>query len=408
MQSPGHAVLRSPALAQVIRSSMAPDSMPGSPATSVSSDEYDDLRDGMPLELSGPPAAGGTAHTYADLPHEILLHIFRYLLGSQADLQACLLVCKRWCVCGVQVLWHRPSFYKLSALFKLIHVMIQPDASFPYASYVRRLNFSTLAGDLDDQLFGRMAACHRLERLTLAGCSQVTDATLARVLRNTPQLVAVDLSGVVQLTDATLEVLAATCTRLQGANLSGCRQIRTHGVLALANACPSLRRVKLGGCELVDGSALRTLLRACPILLEADFVGCPLVDDASVREAWLRPSILRELKLAHCSGLTDRAFPTPALRAELELARGADTLSSAPPLFALCEPLRILDLTGCAHITDETVRGIVTQAPRLRNLALAKCSRLTDQSVYAIAALGRNLQYLHLAHIPRYAAPRPR
>ena len=58
----------------------------------------------------------------------------------------------------------------------------------------------------------------------------------------------------------------------------------------------------------------------------------------------------------------------PALTAacpELELARGADTLSSAPPLFALCEPLRILDLTGCAHITDETVRGVVTQAPRL-------------------------------------------
>lgn len=372
-------------------------------------DEFYDLQNTQDLLSDAAHAdravAGRPSAPDAELPHEILLHIFRYVLGSQRDLQACLLVCRRWCVCGVQLLWHRPSFHKLSSLFKLIHVMIQPDASFPYASYIRRLNFSLLAGDLDDQLFGRMDVCHRLERLTLAGCSQVTDATLARVLSQTPQLVAVDLSGVVQLSDTTLHVLAEHCPRLQGANLSGCKAITSEGVIELVHRCPSLRRIKLGQCEAVDGRALLQLLRRCPILLEADLVNCPRITDASVREVWLRPNIVRELKLAHCHELSDRGFPTPAMLEDVQQHPPVAEYGSAPPALArppalvVCEHLRILDLTNCALLTDETVRGIVAQAPKLRNLSLAKCARLTDESVYAIAKLGRNLQYVHLAHL---------
>ncbi|WFD32318.1 hypothetical protein MSPP1_003363 [Malassezia sp. CBS 17886] len=357
--------------------------------------------------------------SFGELPHEILLHVFRYVMSSQNDLLSCLLVCKQWCACSVPLMWHRPAFHKLSSLFKLIHVMIQPAASFPYATYVRRLNFSLLAGDLDDQLFGRMAVCARLERLTLAGCSQVSDATLVRVLRCTPQLVAVDLSGVVQLTDHTLATLAAHCARLQGANLSGCRELTSHGIAQLARSCCALRRVKLGHCDQVDSDAFLALLVHCPVLLEADMVHCVRLTDRSVREVWRRATQLRELKLAHCIELTDCAFPTPSLRrvlaAEADQAPGARTRAAAarpdqpgsplrvrapsPPLFVVCEQLRILDLSGCMYITDEAVRGIVAHAPRLRSLALAKCARLTDESVYAIARLGRHLQYLHLAHI---------
>ncbi|WFD38809.1 SCF ubiquitin ligase complex subunit [Malassezia japonica] len=402
-----------PELGVGLHDTSAQSTPPASPTASSGSetmqDEFYDLHNTQEM-LSDAADAEAQApwqptSSYADLPHEILLHVFRYVMGSQQDLQACLLVCRRWCVCGVQLLWHRPSFHKLSSLFKLIHVMIQPDASFPYASYVRRLNFSLLAGDLDDQLFGRMDLCHRLERLTLAGCSQVTDATLARVLSQTPQLVAVDLSGVVQLTDATLHVLAKHCTRLQGANLSGCKQVTSDGVVQLAQQCRSLRRIKLGTCEDIDGRAFVQLIRCCPILLEADFVGCPRIQDTSVREVWLQPTLLRELKLAHCVALTDRAFPTPALLEDLQRNPPVAELGSAPTLlanprvFPVCEQLRILDLTNCVHLTDETVRGIVAQAPKLRNLSLAKCAQLTDESVYAISKLGRNLQYLHLAHI---------
>lgn len=384
---------RAPTPAQMVRADV-PYACEASPSSGSDTDlpEFDDLRapgasdDDADVAL---PVDEPLGTSFADLPHEILLYIFKSLM-TQQDLQSCLLVCRRWCACAVQVLWYRPSFYRVSALFKLIHVMIQPGASFPYASYIRRLNFSMLAGELDDQLFGRMALCHRLERLTLSGCSQVTAPTLARVLSKTPQLIAVDLSGVACVSDETLRVLAATCARLQGANLSGCAQVTNDGVCALARQCHMLRRIKLGACELVGSEALTELLHRCALLLEADLMQCPTVDDKSVREVWLRPTQLRELKLAHCHGLTDLAFPSPSLR---------DALHPSAPPFQICENLRMLDLTGCTLVTDEAVRAIVAHAPRLRNVSLAKCARLTDESVYAMSELGRNLQHLHLAHV---------
>lgn len=322
---------------------------------------------------------------YAGLPGEILRQIFGYVLVSQRDLQACLLVCRRWCVSGIQVLWFRPTFSRLSTLFQLIHVMVQPAPMFPYASYIRRLNFTLVARDVDDQLFGRMAACHRLERLTLAGCTRITDATLARVLRETPQLVALDVSGVTSVTDATLEVLAHHCPRLQGVNLSGCERITSAGVQELARHARGLRRIKLAQCALVDSDAVLALWTHCPMLLELDVVQCPLLEDRGVAALWSRPSVLREAKLAHCMRLTDGAFPL------------GDPPASLTRL--AWDTMRVLDLTACALVTDDTVRVVAEAMPRLRHLSLAKCTRLSDQSAYAIASLGRSLQHLHLAHI---------
>ena len=128
----------------------------------------------------------------ATLPHEILLHIFKYVAASPPDLRRSLTVCKAWCLCGVELLWHRPSFYRISSLFKLIHIIRLPNQTFPYASFVRRLNLSLLSSELEDSLFGRLAVCTRLERLTLTGCTMISDDTISAVLAHTKHLVAAD------------------------------------------------------------------------------------------------------------------------------------------------------------------------------------------------------------------------
>ena len=380
------------------------------------------------------------------LPHEILLHIFKYVVASPPDLLSCLQVCKAWCICGVELLWHRPTFYKISSLFKLIAVIRKPDQVFPYASFVRRLNFTILAAQLEDQLFLRMSACSRLERLTLAGCVHVSDDTLVKVFSETRQLVAIDLTDVVKLTDATLDVLASNCPRLQGINLSGCKRITSEGVINLAKSCKLLRRVKLCGCENVQDSALIALADHCPVLLEVDMINCNKITDRSVREIWKKSFHMRELRLSHCTELTDDAFPsaggctgvpmlgttqTLAMRSAIGSTRVSDSAPASrggspardqngdctalsrtltapasgmsldlqtPRLF---DHLRILDLTGCNSITDDTVEGIVANVPRIKNLVLAKCTRLTDESVYSISKLGKNLHYLHLGHVSK-------
>ncbi|MCO5589680.1 hypothetical protein L7F22_043648 [Adiantum nelumboides] len=391
----------------------------------------------------------------ATLPHEILLHIFKYVSINPPDLRRSLTVCKAWCLCGVELLWHRPSFYRISSLFKLIHNIRKPDQTFPYATFIRRLNLSLLGQDLEDSLFSRMDVCTRLERLTLTQCNGISDDTLSGVLKHTKHLVAADFTDVENLTDKTVFTIAENCPRLQGINLSGCKKVTSASIAALAKNCKLLRRVKLCGCDLVGDEALAALAEHCPVLLEVDLINCPLISDASVRKIWQFSFHMRELRLAQCGKLTDLAFPAPpsTLQSSADahihspiahgqisiinqgMSRGSDSAptsrgaspmgnTTAPqsrplnlssshdtlprvdiPMHTHLRPsrmfdhLRILDLTNCNTISDASIEGIVSNVPRIRNLILAKCTRLTNESAYSIARLGKNLHYLHLGHV---------
>lgn len=122
--------------------------------------------------------------------------------------------------------------------------------------------------------------------------------------------------------------------------------------------------------------------RHCHQVLEIDLHDCRLVEDDSVTALIAESRHLRELRLAHCSRITDNAF------------------LSLPPNITY-EGLRILDLTDCGELQDAGVQKIVSAAPRLRNLVLAKCRQITDRAVMAITRLGKNLHYIHLGHCSR-------
>jgi F-box and leucine-rich repeat protein GRR1 len=120
----------------------------------------------------------------------------------------------------------------------------------------------------------------------------------------------------------------------------------------------------------------------CRYILEIDLHDCKNLEDESITTLITEGPHLRELRLAHCSRITDNAF--------LSL-----------PHDGLYESLRILDLTDCGELQDAGVQKIVQAAPRLRNLVLAKCRLLTDRAVLAITRLGKNLHYIHLGHCSR-------
>lgn len=412
------------------------------------------------------PQANTDLLSPANLPHEILLHIFKFLLTrttGHSYLRSSLMVCRSWCLCGVELLWHRPAFFHLSSLVKLIQTIRSPEQTFPYVTFIRRLNFSGIATELPDQLFGFMSKCSRLERLAIAECSELSDQALSSTLASLNNLVSIDLTNVKNLTDGTLEVMARSCKRLQGVNFTNCKKITSRGVAALGENCPLLRRVKFCSCELLGDEGVLPLIMGCPMLLEVDFFNCPVVSDRAVRQIWISSSHVRELRLANCGPLTDAGFPAPARMltssaAALDLSpsvstrlatpnvdhlnsavgqhgsESAPTSRGASPVGAMRESspglghdrlsstasrgyaehmslsvplkppksfehLRILDLTNCNTISDDAIEGIISNAPRIRNLGLSKCTRLTDETVYSISKLGKNLQYLHLGHV---------
>jgi F-box and leucine-rich repeat protein GRR1 len=178
----------------------------------------------------------------SSLPHEILLHILRLLPST--SLSPALLVCKAWCQCGVELLWHKPTFTSLPSLSRMLQVISSPDQTFPYPAFVRRLNFSALHGEMTDKTLRRLMPCIWLERLTLAGCKMLGSEGLITLLSQCERLVALDLSDVLAANDAVVETVARCCPKLQGLNLSGCKDVTDRGLEAIARACAGLKRVR--------------------------------------------------------------------------------------------------------------------------------------------------------------------
>ncbi|CED84083.1 Leucine rich repeat proteins, some proteins contain F-box [Phaffia rhodozyma] len=447
------------------------------------------------------------------LPLDVWLHIVKFL--STPDLKRCVTVCRLFASIAVENLWSKPTFRTYRDFCTFLNVLdpgpqLAPDEfknlslqttslgdedsededededqepdrlglnrsgpesmlvpgivplrvptkidrpTYPYASYVRRINLSNFLADVTDDTLFRLRGCSRLDRLTLTGCSLLGDSMVGMVLGlKLNALVALDLSMVKNIGDAALRGIAMGCLKLQGLNLNGCNKVTDVGVTAIAQNCRSLRRIKLVKCTKVTDASVVLLARNCFLLLEVDLDENPNITAVSIREFWLCCLHLRELRLASCPKITDAGFPylspplsisasspsvldrpfrlstieypprslhppTPRPIYPDETVYGAYSYETAsfevvpPPgpriMFGIQPPphwlkpfdhLRVLDLTSCASITDAAVDAIVTNAPMLRSLVLAKCPELTDQSLFSICTLGRSLHQLHMAH----------
>ncbi|KAM0745617.1 RNI-like protein [Meredithblackwellia eburnea MCA 4105] len=353
----------------------------------------------------------------SSLPHEILLHILRLLPAS--SLFPAILVCKAWCQCGVELLWHKPSSPTLSSLTLLLSVITrlhgEEPTTFPYHLFIKRLNFTQLQNEMNDGILRMLGSCERLERLTLTGCKDISSRAMVDLIRRCERLVALDLSDVAEADDAVIQAVAERCKRLQGLNLSGCKKVTDVGVEAIALNCPGLRRIKLRNVQQLTDTSIILLALHCPLLLEVDLIFCVNITSLSLLQLLRSSTHLRELSLQACTAITDTGFPPvnavsrrssspgdplpPLVSAATGREIPQPILLTAPPHIRNFDHLRYLDLTSLEFITDIAISGIVRHCPRIRNLVLAKCSLLTDKSVEAVCALGKHLHYLHMGHM---------
>ncbi|KAL2014752.1 hypothetical protein VTN00DRAFT_2277 [Thermoascus crustaceus] len=312
------------------------------------------------------------------LPPEILIAIFSKL-SSPADMLSCMLVCQSWAANCVGILWHRPSCNKWDNLRSVVASVGKADSLFPYSELVKRLNLSALTEKVSDGTVVPFTQCKRIERLTLTNCSKLTDKGVSDLVEGNRHLQALDVSELRSLTDHTLFTVAKNCPRLQGLNITGCAKVTDDSLIVVSESCRQIKRLKLNGVIQVTDKAVLSFAENCPAILEIDLHDCKLITSSSVTSLLSTLRNLRELRLAHCVEINDSAF--------LDL-----------PERMIFDSLRILDLTACENIRDESVERIVNSAPRLRNLVLAKCRNITDCAVLAICKLGKNLHYVHLGH----------
>lgn len=183
------------------------------------------------------------------IPNEIISHILR-LLSSDEDLKQCTNVCKQWSYLSLELLWYKPNFVNSTSWLAFFNVIQSTQTSFSYTSFIRRINLSPLSNFVEDIHIITLTACTRLERLTLAGCSKLTDVGLCALINHHgigAELVSIDLSDVVQVTDTTVLKVAFCCPNLQGFNLSMSQEqqhITDASVVELAKQCKNLKRVQ--------------------------------------------------------------------------------------------------------------------------------------------------------------------
>ncbi|KAJ7425196.1 F-box and leucine-rich protein 22 [Willisornis vidua] len=61
-----------------------------------------------------------------------------------------------------------------------------------------------------------------------------------------------------------------------------------------------------------------------------------------------------------------------------------------------CPNLLSLTLSGCGHVTDESIEQLLRSCPRLQTLRIENCVRITDRALRAVPLLGRSLHTLRV------------
>jgi F-box and leucine-rich repeat protein GRR1 len=176
------------------------------------------------------------------LPAELMVAVFAKL-SSPADLRNCMLVSKDWARNSVHLLWHRPQTNKWPNLQIVARTVFSSTRFFDYASLIRRLNMSALTFEVSDGTLEPLSSCKRIERLTLTNCSQLTDASIVKMIDNNRSLLALDVTGISGVTDRTMMAVANNCFRLQGLNITNCRNVTDESLEAVARNCKYLKRV---------------------------------------------------------------------------------------------------------------------------------------------------------------------
>ncbi len=178
------------------------------------------------------------------LPPELLIAMFSRLSLS-VDLRSCMLVSKTWARNSAEMLWHRPLCNTWQNLANVTQSIQIAEGYFPYNALVKRLNLSNLNEQINDGSVQPFMQCKRIERLTLTGCTRLTDSGVCNLICGSKSILALDITGLDAITDHTLKAVSQNCVRLQGLNITDCSKVTDESLVAVAQNCHSLKRVKI-------------------------------------------------------------------------------------------------------------------------------------------------------------------
>jgi len=205
------------------------------------------------------------------LPTEILHSIFSLLGNGQKSLSQISLVCRRWHLIALPLLYKHPEIQSVESFHKFLEI---PATS---GSYVRELDLSLVphrwTAITDSDIISLISLCPTLTALDINFCTQLSDLTLQHIATKLgTRLTNLNVSQCPRFTDVGFMALATKCTALTTLNFSY-TEITDLALSQIASTCPTIRWLNLKCCELVTEMSLVELKKWCKEL-RVELVGC--------------------------------------------------------------------------------------------------------------------------------------
>lgn len=303
---------------------------------------------------------------WADLPHEIRVHIFSFL--SPKEIIRLSSVSRYWHeMCFDGQLWTSldcQTYYQQITSDALIKLVLRAGA------FVKNLNLRGCV-QLRDQwlsLGTRMTnqECRNLENFNIEGCKIERSSIHFFLLRN-PKLLQINMPSMQNVNNATMKIIASHCPQLELLNIDWCSQIDTKGLKKVIQSCPRLTDLR--------ASEVRGL------------------DDTDFMLELFHRNNLERLIIQHCDSLTDEALQIMIQGVEPE----HDILNDV----ALVPPRRIrhLDISRCRSLTDKGVKALAHHTPFLEGFRSCQNSALTDDALADLLTTTPRLTHLEVEEV---------
>ncbi|KAH8548186.1 hypothetical protein BGW37DRAFT_531482 [Umbelopsis sp. PMI_123] len=256
--------------------------------------------------------------------------------------------------------------------------------------HIRNLSFEFREHLVSDNTLADIALhCSSLQNLSLAGCRNITDAGLLRLSRGKLRLSlkCIDLSDCVLVTDNSLSLISHLFYRLQKVSLNGCTGISNAGIKTLvrnsaAQDLPSISRsslqeIHIRRCHNLTGSTIKYLVITCGQSLQAlDLASSACIGNTEIKVIAKHCVSLRHLNLAR----------SKASESNIE------TRHSRLDAAEMINPLAATSLQETSdEILDDTIEYLVKRLPQLRYLDLSNITTITNLSVVSISKYCQNL-----------------
>ena len=230
--------------------------------------------------------------------------------------------------------------------------------------------------------------CSHLTRLNLRAFSKLTEKTVAALARSATKLERLNLASsqtMCRKVDC-LKELAANSPNLTHLNLMWWDKLEDPVFCEFARKCP-LTHLNLRRCYKVTNKAVITVANCCPHLKSLNLHGCKNLSVKGFREVSNKCRQLVCLGLAYTKLFQ---YAEPEEVKEMERTKMADVLAS------FSSRLEKLCLRSATWVTNEVVKTLARAQPQLKLINLSKCFKVTDDSVQALGEHCKRLQQVDL------------